>query len=357
MDINKERLNNNYDFLRLFAALCIAFTHSFNLLKLNNTEPLMAFTTQRYDFSFAGLCIFFSISGYLITKSATTSTSILNYLWKRFLRIQPLLIIVCLLSVFVLGPIFTNLSVADYFKSPSTWTYFKNIFPATGVQFPLPGVFVNNVAEPGVNGSLWTLVVEERLYFFLGLLFFLKANKRWLFISFILFLNVLFVVNELVYTLPLPYFLSGSSLFYSLIFLNAGLLYLFNVDFNRLTGRSTKAETSYACFYILSLLILLLAVTLLFSSLQILQVALIPFFVIMLAHIKGATNKTGKRGDFTYGMYIFAFPVQQILIAVNAASNNPYILFAETFLIVLPLAILSWHFIEKKFLALKTLVK
>ncbi|MEQ1553344.1 MAG: acyltransferase family protein, partial [Ferruginibacter sp.] len=105
-----ERQQNNYDFLRVFAALCITFTHSFNLLKLNEKEYLLKFTNGKIDFAFVGLCIFFSISGYLIAKSAIVSPSFKNYLWKRFLRIQPMLILVCILSVFILGPFFTELS-------------------------------------------------------------------------------------------------------------------------------------------------------------------------------------------------------------------------------------------------------
>lgn len=110
----KERLNNNYDFLRVFAALCITLTHSYNLLQQSELEPLMKFSGQRVDFSFIGLSIFFSVSGYLVAKSAITSPSFKNYVWKRFLRIQPLLIVVCILSVlfsdrYLLPLIFANI--------------------------------------------------------------------------------------------------------------------------------------------------------------------------------------------------------------------------------------------------------
>ena len=60
-----NRTNNNFDFLRVFAALCITFTHSFNLLKLDNDEPLMILSNHTIDFSFIGLSIFFSIGNVL----------------------------------------------------------------------------------------------------------------------------------------------------------------------------------------------------------------------------------------------------------------------------------------------------
>ncbi len=137
----KERYNNNFDFLRVLAAVCITLTHSFNLLYKNREEPLMKFSGQKIDFAFIGLSIFFAVSGYLVAKSAVTSPSFKNYLWKRFLRIQPLLIIVCILTIFILGPLFTSLSAAAYFSNAGTYTYFRNIMPVFGIQFFLPGIF------------------------------------------------------------------------------------------------------------------------------------------------------------------------------------------------------------------------
>jgi peptidoglycan/LPS O-acetylase OafA/YrhL len=74
-----------------------------------------------------------------------------------------------------------------------------------------------------------------------------------------------------------------------------------------------------------------------------------------IAKIKGKLNFAGKYGDFTYGTYVFSFPVQQILIAKGVL--NPYYLFLVTAIIVLPLAILSWNLIEYPFLKLKHKVK
>jgi peptidoglycan/LPS O-acetylase OafA/YrhL len=98
-------------------------------------------------------------------------------------------------------------------------------------------------------------------------------------------------------------------------------------------------------------------VVIVIPSLIFLQVFIIPLFIIQLANIKFITNKTGYWGDFTYGVYVFSFPVQQLLIYLNVTQNNPYILFFCTLLIVLPLSIASWHLIEKKFLSMKDKIK
>lgn len=345
MDAVNQRYSNNFDLLRMLAAVCITLTHSYNLLALNNDEPLMQLSGNRYDFSFIGLCIFFSISGYLIAKSACTSPSLLNYWWKRLLRIQPLLVLVCLLSIFVLGPLFTSLSAADYFSDTSTWTYLRNVFPATGIQFYLPGVFEKNIAEAGVNGSLWTLVIEERLYLMVSVLFFLKPSKKWHFIVPLAGLNTLYFLSNYFAIDSIAYF-KGVHIFYALVFLNASAFYLLDIDFKKI-GSSLQ----------MLLPVIAMAACVAVYSLHHFCVFAAPFLVISIAHIKGFTNRAGAWGDFTYGIYIFSFPVQQVLISISGNQITPVALFGKTMAIVLPLAIISWHFFEKRFLALKNRVK
>lgn len=342
MDIRKIRLQNNYDFLRIFAALCIAFTHSFNLLKQNAHEPLVAFSNGRYDFSFIGLNIFFAISGYLITKSACTSASFKNYVWKRFLRIQPLLIVVTLISIIILGPIFTKLSLSAYFKDYHTWTYLRNVFPATGIQFSLPGVFENNIGENGVNGSLWTLILEERLYLLTGVLLFVGRKGKNIFIGCIALLNLLMLLPaNLIGSLNHQY-IHSSVYYYYIVFLNAGVFYLIGADF----GLLAKPR------FLFPILIVSLAILFL-PELSVLHAIILPMLILTLARIKGPLNKTGIFGDFTYGIYIFAFPVQQMLIALHNQKLEPWHLFFETIAIIVPLAIISWYALEKKMLSLK----
>lgn len=346
MNLTTERFTNNFDFLRVMAALLMAFSHSYALLNQYPVEPFMLLTNHKYDGSFIALGIFFSISGFLITKSAVHSTSLLHYAWKRFLRIQPLLIVVTLLSIFLIGPLFTGLDMRSYFSSPETYTYLRNSFPATGIQFGLPGVFEHNLKENGINGSLWTLIVEERLYIFTALIFFLQHKYKKPYILLIVFYNLLYIWNQKIGQFSSSNLLNGQSAYYALMFLNAGLFYLSGYDF--------KQKPSV--FYIL-LIGLLLAVSLIFPAMDYFQLIFFPLLVIVVAYLRMPTNKAGKWGDFTYGIYIFSFPVQQMLIAFAKGSLKPLQLFAYTVAICLPLAILSWHILEKKMLKLKDRIK
>ena len=341
--LQKERLHNNYDFLRVFAALGITFTHSYNLLLRNNEEWLMSVSHGHADFSSVGLDIFFAVSGYLIAKSAVNASSLKNYLWKRFLRIQPLLIVVTLLSIFLLGPFFTALPAAEYFHSMFTYSYFRNILPFFGVQFYLPEVFRNNIAEPGVNGSLWTLVSEERLYIIMAMIFLFRPFGKKALLFFIAGLNLLYFSHNVIFGERLIAYLNGANVFYALIFLNGAALYLLKVNFKK---------PAILFFAALALVIAAYFLPQGLHLIQFLQTFLVPFAVIAAANVKAITNRIARYGDLTYGTYIFSFPVQQMLIA-EKITGEPLYLFLITLSVVIPLAFLSWHLLEKKMLLLK----
>jgi peptidoglycan/LPS O-acetylase OafA/YrhL len=340
---SKERFQNNYDFLRIFAATCIIFYHSFALVGKENQEPLVWLSDRRINFSFIGLSIFFCISGYLIAKSAVKSPTLGNYLWKRLLRIQPLLIVTCFFTVFLLGPIFTELSFKEYFLNGHTYSHFRNILPVFGIQFTLPGVFIHQVTDRGVNGSLWTLIVEERMYLLMMVVFLYRKDKSLYFILLIVLLNVFYLVNRyFFYGEMVPYF-SNVAFFYSLLFLNSAALYLLNF----------RLKKNLSLVVIGALIVFMSGI--LFPEIDIVYFIALPLLINGVAKINGPTNYAGKYGDFTYGTYVFSFPVQQILI--QEGMVNPYLIFLSTFCVVLPLAVLSWNLIEKRFLKLKHKVK
>ena len=159
----------------------------------------------------------------------------------------------------------------------------------------------------------------------------------------ILILNTIYFLHYIFFNENLIKYLSDGTVFYAMIFLNASAYHLLKINIQ-------KREPPFLYFAILISLLFLSPFIIIEKSLQII---IIPLLIIAYASLKGITNKTGRYGDFTYGIYIFAFPVQQMLIAKNIALNNPLKLFCITILIVLPLAILCWHLLEKKMILLK----
>jgi peptidoglycan/LPS O-acetylase OafA/YrhL len=249
-------------------------------------------------------------------------------------------VVLCILTVFFLGPIFTSFSLPEYFRHSQTWSYFRNIFPLTGLQFHLPGVFNNYTGEKGVNGSLWTLIIEERLYLILALVYFIPGRSKWLVYLLTLIFNSWYLLSTIINLTSFPT-INNIAGFYSVIFLNAGALYLMSIEFSK----------KRSIFLVAGILLFLLPT--IYPLFSYLLVIAIPILVIAIANIKCGLNKAGKYGDFTYGIYVFSFPVQQMLSSAQLFKNNPYIQFLVTLVIVFPFAITSWHLLEKRVLRYK----
>jgi len=341
MPNSSNRFQNNFDFLRIFAALTVIFSHSYALLGISS-DPVMVLTGITSGAIFA-VGIFFVISGYLITKSWERGPHAFRYLKKRVLRIFPALIVVVFLTVFLLGPFVTTLRLNDYFSNPQTWSYLRTIFlyPLMwgGVsQFALPGVFANNPYPIVVNGSLWTLPYEFSLYFIvlaLGLAGLIK--KRLAVIPLYLFALLLLLI---VRVRPLPVF-SSTTLFWSICFIGGMVLYLYRdeiiLDYKivllSLFIWALSFHTAYGLFV---------------SSL------VFPYLVIYFAFIRTPRlHKLAKYGDFSYGLYIYAFPFQQLIVYFLVDTLTPAKLFGLSLIATFPAAVGSWFLIESRALKFK----
>jgi peptidoglycan/LPS O-acetylase OafA/YrhL len=161
---------NNFNFLRLAGACLVIFSHCYDIIGKSGSEPIENFLQSKLAASGIGLCIFFFISGYFVSKSAVETKGVFYFLKKRIYRIYPALIIIVLLTVFVLGPIFSTLKISAYFLQPDTWKY---LYTISGIRIRaiLPGVFTGeHFFSNGVNASIWTISWEIILYIFLALL-------------------------------------------------------------------------------------------------------------------------------------------------------------------------------------------
>jgi peptidoglycan/LPS O-acetylase OafA/YrhL len=98
------RTANNFDLLRLLAAILVIFAHSFDLLK--RPEPLTSIVPAGWGY--VGVLIFFSISGFLVSRSWVRDPQLISFAVKRALRIMPALVVALILSAVVLGPLVTT---------------------------------------------------------------------------------------------------------------------------------------------------------------------------------------------------------------------------------------------------------
>jgi peptidoglycan/LPS O-acetylase OafA/YrhL len=179
-----QRGNNNLDLVRLVLATLVIYGHSFSV----NPSPGMGgdLIFRLTGFYAGDLAIkgFFLISGFLVTDSILAHRSIGRYVLARFFRIWPPLAVVVLLTALVMGPLVTSLSPGAYFSDGGLWTYIRKTLTLQNWAgqslgyFDLPGVFKTNVYPANVNAPLWSLTAEVFAYLLVGLAFLSGGLQR-----------------------------------------------------------------------------------------------------------------------------------------------------------------------------------
>ena len=153
---------NNFNLMRLVAAWLVIYGHAWAITGSSGQDLLAGLTGFRFAGAIA-VDMFFVVSGFLIAASLQRN-SVRGYLISRGLRILPALVVCVAVSTFVLGPLLTTAS--DYWSQPITWQYFIVNASLWISRFQLPGVFDTHPLDV-VNGSLWTLPIEAKLYLLL----------------------------------------------------------------------------------------------------------------------------------------------------------------------------------------------
>jgi len=333
--------DNNLNLLRIVAATLVLVTHAYGLTGNGGIEPLYA----NFGVSFGSWAVdvFFVISGFLVGKSWDRRKSVRNFLWARALRIFPALWACTIFSVFLVGFWFTTLPAWEYLFHVDTLKFIaenSTILPV-GVFTTLPGVFSDHQLN-SVNLSLWTLPFELKMYLMLLALGWSKyLYKRALLICLVSLSLVVFAWSVAIgqpetaiaeYCRFVFCFFSGTFLF----------LHRENIVLHR----------GAAC-----LLIVALALCLLLPHLPWRLIALTaatPYLTIFVAFIPSRLLRAYNAvGDYSYGVYIYAGPVQQSVLAIAGGKMAYMENLAWSFCITLILAMFSWHLIENRALRLK----
>src|SRR5258708_26784993 len=158
---------SGFDYLRIGLALMVVFIH---------VPQVVYGWSVAYPFwmpwlrpiSAMVVPMFFALSGFLVAGSMLRSKTLVTFFGLRILRIAPALSVEVILSALILGPIFTNRSLKEYFSDPLLFRYFYNLIGH--VQFSLPGVFASNPFPDQVNSQLWTIPPELKCYILMGLM-------------------------------------------------------------------------------------------------------------------------------------------------------------------------------------------
>lgn len=331
--------DNNFNLLRVLAALSVVVSHSFNVI---SGDPRLEPVYRSVGMSLGSIAVdvFFVTSGLLVTGSLVNRRSIVEFFWGRALRILPGLWVMLILLAFVVGPMFTAVTLREYFTSPTLVEYLLRCGTiVTNISNQLPGVFTDNPRR-GVNNPLWTIPYEVYMYTLIAC-FWLAARRmnrttRQLAVFVLVFAAAAGAaaltghfkgtldehrlrISELIYM-----FFSGSAAF-------------FFRDHVKLT----------------SLRMLLLATAIVAAgfinahAFYVAYILFVPYLLLHLAYVPGGMiRRFNGVGDFSYGVYIYAFPVQQVLVAtIPGISPLGVALYAGS--VALLLAYLSWNFVEE----------
>lgn len=328
----------NFLHLRHTAALFVLIAHSFALSGKMPTDVLAAFPALE-GIAPLGVTIFFIISGYLVTKSWTQEPSWIVFARKRFLRIYPAFV-TCLIFCICVGSVFTNLKQDAYWQSSEVMHYFiKNMLLQN--YPPLPGVFEGNPFKSVVNGSLWTIPIEVSCYIgvlMLGISGLLKSKRRSMVCLVAALLWVVFwgqninIFGATVQSAALPTYYAA---------------FIFGAIFFQLKEWLSPSMLLAGCLLVVAWFIPSNNFT------HFLGIAALGYFVVNLAQWMGH-RWSEKRGsiDLSYGIYLYAFPIQQSL-SDSFPQDTGWMLLAKTIPLCLICALFSWFVVERPALKLK----
>ncbi len=328
-----ERSNgrdNNFNLIRMVAATAVLVSHAWPLVHGPGTpEPLEALTG--YTLGTLAVYVFFALSGFFIASSYARLDAVVPFLAARGLRLFPGLVVSLIFVGLVMGPLATSLPVADYLARSETWTFFLRNITLLRPQYTLPGLFETN-PYPSVEGSIWTLIHEVLCY---GLVF-------------------LAGVSGLLRRRAL---MTGALVAYLLVWLAPAVL---QVELHPKLMQWRELSFPFVlgmAFWLwrdrIPLTVLLVGGTL---ALAWLTRGTVPGFCALMLFITYTTFWLGHRpegpvraynrfGDYSYGMYIYAFPLQGLVVWLFGPMT-PAAHIALALPLTLVLAVLSWHFVE-----------
>ncbi|TWB20029.1 beta-1,4-N-acetylglucosamine oligosaccharide 6-O-acetyltransferase NodX [Rhizobium sp. ERR 1071] len=353
LDENKG-MGKGFGFLRIALAVTIIAWHSFVV-----SQGDRASFEYRYFWisNYALLPMFFGLSGFLIAGSAQR-LSIGHFFLSRALRIFPALAVETVISAVLIGPMVTALALSDYFQDPGFFRYFQNMWGA--VVYTLPGVTFLPPYPEIVNGVIWTVPIELACYVAMGALIFSRLNSRPI---------ALILIGIALLALPNAIEWFGLVRFSEVLRQSNHLWFFDNIRGDKLLPCFLFGVAAYGLRHriayskIVSLLSLTALVLLGSLGDAVSVLSHLPATILMCAAAIYLTIYIGctdleryaPKGDYSYGLYIYCFPIQQILNKLLNIHNTAGFLlnFSGSLAIATGFAIFSWHLIEKPCLGLR----
>jgi peptidoglycan/LPS O-acetylase OafA/YrhL len=345
-----EGFGPGFNFARIFLAYSILVWHTVSIAGNGDNQVLQ---TGLWPFIFAVLPMFFALSGFLVIGSALR-LPIKEYILNRAFRIVPALGVDIAISALIIGPIFTTVALTGYFTDKEFWSYFLNIIGK--IHYNLPGVFEENPYPDIVNGSLWTVPYEIACYVVMSTMIVLGIVRSW---KWTLGLAIVLVAVAITFYLlelgngdrlldkgiRFAFLSKGASLVPS--FLVGAALYLM------------KDRLPYSHLMALGIVMGLFALglwgeTSFYSNPVFIGLVAFPlaYLVVWIGLTPIPIPGFLESGDYSYGIYLYHFPILQALQYLFEFSFWWTLAIAGLLPVTL-FAVFSWHVIEKPTLKMR----
>jgi peptidoglycan/LPS O-acetylase OafA/YrhL len=333
-----------FDILRILAATSVVFSHAFLIAEATEANEPFQVTTGEIVGVY-GVMIFFILSGFLVTDSAMRSSSIGAFFGKRARRILPAFLICNLICVLVIAPFYVNMNANDFFLDHQTWKHLASVLTMQNSS-----LYFNNIefyqSTPGnhstlpliVNGVLWTIRLEVACYLIVGALLFTRLLNRRV----VLILTGLSVFLAFSYTLHLTEFLGG--LFFLLPSFAAGMVLC-------VLGKQHQACGNIALLCLVILACLAFMQPTWQKQAAVLFPLLVTYPLLWFGQLDLMIGQRIRRlGDPSYGMYLWGWPIQQVVRSFCADDMSGYAFFFISMPFVVLAGYLSWYLFEVQFL-------
>jgi peptidoglycan/LPS O-acetylase OafA/YrhL len=347
---------NSLGLIRLILAAMVIFDHSYPLGGFG-IDPVSRLTHGQATAGSLAVGGFFAISGYLIAKSGLAG-DVVQFMWRRVLRIFPGYWAVLLIAGFVVAPIIWTAAGQglDALFVPGTATslhYFSVNWTLRIGTFGIQDIFTDTtpygrlVHASVFNGSLWSLIYEWNCYLIIGVAVAFGVLTKARFIvplttAFFMVAQVVNLLSPASLASIAPFLADQQRVFLTMTFLLGSCIALYPrfVPYDKLLGLLSG---------------LVIAGTLRLGGFQTIGTVAAVYFVLFLAAwLPKVFQRVGARNDYSYGVYIYGFLVQQILayLGVTKWGFAPYLLLS--LVLSLGCACVSWHLVEKQAMKLKS---
>jgi len=339
---------NGFGFLRLTFAVGVMINHC---AAVGYTAELLPYVNLGH----VGVTGFFGISGFLIARSALKS-SLPRYFWHRFLRIMPGLWACLLVTGFVIAPLFWwrgRHTLDGLFGGPAgVFTYLSTNWRTGSGSYGIQNLFIDTpygqkVQASVMNGSLWSLVYEMACYVGIALLAvtMLLKKARWLVLAGVAGVYAILFANL---ELGHQYLSGNTTLPYFGLLANSQMLW-FGTTF--LVGSAAALFAEYIPVNDVLAVLSLASLVVMQLTGHWLSAWYIPPFLYFIywaaVRVPPLLHRVGQRSDYSYGVYIYAFPVQQSLASLGLYKSGLFLYTVVTVVVVFALAFASWHLVEK----------